>query len=170
MKTEDTKTFRLREIPEIMRAFLEEYSSEECSDDRRLTIEFELEKMDMQFTDFLTGACTFLGECDANEGIWKSEIDRLREKQQSAKAKAERTRNFIKELMLRRGVEKIDTGLYNLSFRKSEAVVVTDEALLARVFIRAKTEVDKVAVKMAIKDGQIVNGAFIVSNKNLQIR
>lgn len=170
MQTQDIKTFRLREIPEVMRRLLEDYNSEECSDDERLKIELQLENLELELSDFLTGACTFLGECQANEEIWKSEIERLKKKQQMAKAKAERTENFIKESMLRRGVDKIDTGLYTLGFRKSEAVIVSNEALLPSKYTRTKIEADKVAIKRAIKEGEHINGAWIETYKNLQIR
>ena len=170
MQTEDQKTFRLREIPEVMRRLLEAYNAEETTDDERLNIEVQLENLELELSVFIDGACTFLGECEANEEIWKTEIERLRKKQQAATMQAERTRNFIGELLQRRGVDKLDTGLYTVGFRKSEAVIVSNEAVLPPEYVRTKIEPDKVALKKALKDGIWIDGVHIQSFKNLQIR
>jgi hypothetical protein len=69
-------------------------------------------------------------------------------------------------------VEKIETPLIKLSFRNSESVEITNESQLDACFIVTKTVTtpDKKAIKDAIKSGQLVCGATISYNKNLQIR
>ena len=85
---------------------------------------------------------------------------------------AERLKNTISDAMNLYEVEKIETPLIKLSFRNSESVEITNESQLDACFIVTKTVSipDKKAIKDAIKNGEIVTGATISYNKNLQIR
>ncbi|HFC3446427.1 TPA: siphovirus Gp157 family protein, partial [Neisseria gonorrhoeae] len=67
---------------------------------------------------------------------------------------------------------KADDGTFKASFRKSEAVVILDEAQIPAEFMReaVKTEPDKIAIKKAIESGRQVAGAKIEERKNLQIK
>ena len=69
-------------------------------------------------------------------------------------------------------VEKIETPLIKLSFRNSESVEITNESQLDACFIVTKTvsSPDKKAIKEAIKQGENVQGAVLVTNQNLQIK
>jgi hypothetical protein len=69
-------------------------------------------------------------------------------------------------------VDKIETPLIKLSFRNSESVEITNEQQLDSRFIVTKTVTtpDKKAIKDAIKNGELVEGATISYNKNLQIK
>jgi hypothetical protein len=74
--------------------------------------------------------------------------------------------------MMVSGIEKIDSPLFKLSLRRSEAVEVeVPEALpvdwqVRKVMITA----DKVAIKKAIKEGYSITGARLVENFSLQIK
>ena len=59
-----------------------------------------------------------------------------------------------------------------ISYRKSDSVDVTNFEELPEEFIKTKIEKtpDKVAIKNAIKDGNKVNGAKLVTNYNIQIK
>jgi hypothetical protein len=69
-------------------------------------------------------------------------------------------------------VEEIKTPLIKLNFRNSESVEITNEEVLADKFLVTKTVTtpDKKAIKEAIKLGEVVEGATISYNKNLQIK
>jgi hypothetical protein len=68
--------------------------------------------------------------------------------------------------------EKIETPFIKINFRNSESVEITNESQLDACFIVTKTVTspDKKAIKDAIKNGEIVTGATISYNKNLQIK
>ena len=72
--------------------------------------------------------------------------------------------------MIEFGLTEIKTPTLKLSFRKSEAVEVVDESLLAQQFFNYKPSIDKTAIKAAIKAGEEVAGARIVNNQNLQLK
>jgi hypothetical protein len=74
--------------------------------------------------------------------------------------------------MLVSGIEKIESPLFKISLRRSEAVEVDVVEALPSSFQNVKTVVtaDKMAIKEAIKKGETVFGARIIENFNLQIK
>ena len=66
----------------------------------------------------------------------------------------------------------MQTEINELSYRKSEAVVLTDEAVIPAEYKKEKLtiSVDKAEIKKALKAGTSVPGAIIEVRKNLQIR
>jgi len=64
------------------------------------------------------------------------------------------------------------TSIAKLSFRRADSVVIQDETKIPEAFMVTKTTVtpDKVAIKKAIKEGQIVPGAELVESKHLQVK
>ena len=78
----------------------------------------------------------------------------------------------VKKAMIVSGIDKIESDLFKLSLRRSEAVEVDMVEALPNAFQNVKNVVtaDKVAIKEAIKRGENVIGARIVENFNLQIK
>ena len=70
------------------------------------------------------------------------------------------------------GVEKIETPTLKLSFRKSESVEIIDEKDVPGNFFETKTvsTVSKTKIKEAIKEGQTIPGAQLITKQNLQIK
>lgn len=101
-----------------------------------------------------------------------AELKRLQQLKKVRTNLAERLKNTISDAMNLYEVEKIETPLIKLSFRNSESVEITNESQLDACFIVTKTVTtpDKKAIKDAIKNGVLVEGATISYNKNLQIR
>ena len=101
-----------------------------------------------------------------------AELKRLQQLKKVRTNLAERLKNTISDAMNLYEVEKIETPLIKLSFRNSESVEITNESQLDPCFIVTKTVTspDKKAIKDAIKNGVLVEGATISYNKNLQIK
>jgi hypothetical protein len=101
-----------------------------------------------------------------------NEIARLNKLKKVRSNLTERLKNTVSSAMQLYDVEKIETPLIKLSFRNSESVEITNEQQLDAKFIVTKTVTspDKKAIKDAIKNGELVEGATISYNKNLQIR
>jgi hypothetical protein len=68
------------------------------------------------------------------------------------------------------GYDKYDLGLHKLSFRNSTAVNITDETHIPAEYIIVETKVDKMKLKEALKNGEEIKGAELVTNKSIQIR
>lgn len=100
------------------------------------------------------------------------EVKRLNALKKVRSNAVERLKANISSAMLLFEVEEIKTPLIKLNFRNSESVEITNEEVLADKFLVTKTTVspDKKAIKDAIKNGEVVEGAVISYNKNLQIK
>ena len=100
------------------------------------------------------------------------EIKRLKAMKDSREKKIELLKESVKKAMLLSGIEKVESQLFKLSVRRSEAVEVDLVEALPNAFLNVKNVVtaDKVAIKEAIKRGENVIGARLVENFNLQIK
>ena len=101
-----------------------------------------------------------------------NEIKRLKAMKESKDRAITRLKDAVKNAMLVSGIEKIESPLFKLATRRSEAVEVDIMEALPGQFLNVKNVVtaDKVAIKDAIKRGENVFGARIVENFNLQIK
>ena len=100
------------------------------------------------------------------------EIKRLKAMKESRDKKIDWLKESVKKAMLVSGIEKVESPLFKLSVRRSEAVEVDVVEALPSAFQNVKNVVtaDKVAIKEAIKRGEFVMGARIIENFNLQIK
>ena len=99
----------------------------------------------------------------------KNEIKRLTELNKSDERKNERLKEALKDSMALTGHERVDTPLFKVSFRKSEAVEV-DDLLLPEAYKVATWKPDKKRLKEDLKNGFEIIGATLVERKNLSIR
>lgn len=99
----------------------------------------------------------------------KNEIKRLTELNRADERKNERMKENLKESMALTGHERVDTTLFKVSFRKSEAVEV-DDLLLPEAYKVATYKPDKKRLKEDLKNGLEIIGASLVERKNLSIR
>jgi len=101
-----------------------------------------------------------------------AEIKRLKAMKESKERAITRLKEAVKNAMLVSNIEKIESPLFKLSIRKSEAVEVDMLEGLPSEFVNIKNVMtpDKLAIKEAIKRGEFVLGARLVDNFNLQIK
>jgi uncharacterized coiled-coil DUF342 family protein len=101
-----------------------------------------------------------------------AEIKRLKAMKETKDRALNRLKEALREAMLVSGIDKIESSLFKLSLRRSEAVEVDVVDALPSEFINIKNVVtaDKVAIKEAIKRGENITGARIIENFNIQIK
>jgi hypothetical protein len=101
-----------------------------------------------------------------------AEIKRLKALKDSRDKKVTWLTESLKNAMLVSGIEKIDSPLFKISLRRSEAVEVeVPEALPVDWQVKKVTiTADKVAIKKAIKEGYSITGARLIENFNLSIK
>ena len=91
------------------------------------------------------------------------------EREKAAKNKAESLKNYLTVIL---DGKKFETSRVAMSFRKSESVEFSGELIdVPHQFLKFKEpELDKTAIKKAIKDGENVPCCQLVSKMNLQIK
>ena len=104
--------------------------------------------------------------------IYDREIKRLSEIKDQMEKREEWLKNNLTNAMLEFGIKEIRGKTLKINFRKSESVNIDDVDIdtLDDRFKRVKVEIDKTAIKQALKSGEQVEGARLAENQNLQIR
>ena len=111
-------------------------------------------------------------ELEGNIDLIDLEIKRLNALKKPLVNSIDRLKNNLSNAMQMFEVTELKTPLLKINFRKSESVEVTDIDLLDADFVKTTITkaADKVAIKEAIKQGENVQGAVLVTNQNLQIK
>ena len=108
----------------------------------------------------------------------QSEIDALRAESNRLSEKAERESNallrleqYIMSMLARSGEKKITAGTFTVGTRVSSSVWVSPEFNNPE-FMRTNTTTapDKVALKQALQEGRVIDGAYLVNKENLNIK
>lgn len=107
-------------------------------------------------------------EADAER--FKAEKDTFAKKQKEAESRAERFKERVKEAMMLTNQQKVDTGLFKLSLRKTESVTISDPSNLPDEFLKVKVKPNKAKIKKAIKNGQVVLGAELTEGRSVIVK
>lgn len=133
-----------------------------------------LEAVIGQFEVKAQSVIAYIKNQEITEKMLEEHIGRMTGKLKAAKARNQSLKDYLARNMQAAGITEIkaDDGTFKASFRKSEAVVILDEAQIPAEFMReaVKTEPDKTAIRKAIESGRQVAGAKIEGRKNLQIK
>lgn len=135
-----------------------------------LETELAITKQDLQNKGVCYGF--IVKELEGNIDLIDLEIKRLNALKKPLVNSIDRLKNNLSQAMQMFDVTELKTPLLKINFRKSESVEVTDIDLLDADFVKTTITkaADKVAIKEAIKQGENVQGAILVTNQNLQIK
>lgn len=98
----------------------------------------------------------------------KAEKDSFAKRQKTAENKVEQLKKYLGKVL---NGEKFTSVNAKISFRKSESVEVDDWTKLEKEYLKYKEpEVDKTAVKKALKNGCELQGVHLVKKQNIQIK
>lgn len=109
----------------------------------------------------------------------KAEEDKLKARRKAKLNRAERLTNYLAECLTNGGISKLETARNAISFRKTPPSVVFDDENKfiewARVHADGllnygKPKVDRVAVKVALENGAVIEGVRIESSQNIAIK
>ena len=109
---------------------------------------------------------------EADSQAIDNEIKRLKAMKEAKDNAIDRMKEAVRNAMLASGIDKIESSLFKLSLRRSESVEVVniDQLPESLVTVKKTVSADKVKIKEAIKAGEVVSGAVIIENYNLQIK
>ena len=125
-----------------------------------------------QLQDKGTNYAFVIKKLDAECDIIDAEIKRLSELKKVRQNACERLKANINHAMQIFEVDKIESPLIKLSFRKSQSVNVADVNSLPSEYktIKVTEQADKMKIKQALLNGEKIEGCEIVNNNNLQIK
>ena len=109
---------------------------------------------------------------EADSNAIEAEIKRLKAMKDANDRVIDRMKLAVKDAMMTSGIDKIESSLFKLSLRRSEAVEVIsiDQLPESLIVVKKTVSADKVKIKEQIKNGIPVEGAVIVENFNLSIK
>jgi hypothetical protein len=157
--------YEITQEAQYLAALLE---TEELTPELEQALIINQDQLQAKAVNYAKVIANYQAESDAIE----QEIKRLKAMKESRDKKVEWLKESVKNAMLVSGIEKVESPLFKISVRRSEAVEVDVVEALPNAFQNVKNVVtaDKVAIKEAIKRGENVLGARLVENFNLQIK
>ena len=159
------KLYQITQEAQYLAALLE---TEELTPELEAELLINQEQLQSKGINYAKVIANYQSESDAID----AEIKRLKAMKESRDKKVTWLTESLKKAMLVSGIEKIDSPLFKISLRRSEAVEVEiPEALPVDWQVKKITiTADKVAIKKAIKEGYSITGARLVENFNLSIK
>lgn len=157
----------------------EDGNEREFSDEDRAALMQLAEEHALEFARKAEGYGKALNEIDCETATIEARIDFLENELKRLKARKKTRDNnvsFLKSLMVRAmkltDTLKIKTPLFNFSVRKSESIDASraDASSLPKAFVRCKYEIDKTAIKDAVKSGSVIvteDGTFVYNGEVL---
>jgi hypothetical protein len=157
--------YQLTQEAQYLAALLE---TEELTPELEAELLINQEQLQSKGINYAKVIANYQSESDAID----AEIKRLKAMKESRDKKVAWLTESLKKAMLVSGIEKIESPLFKVSLRRSEAVEVEiPEALPVDWQVKKVTiTADKVAIKKAIKEGYSITGARLVENFNLLIK
>lgn len=124
----------------------------------------------MTFEDKLDNSQRYILTLNGEADILAKEIKRLQAKKTALENKADRLSEMMKNAILSSGENKLKTSLYSFNIKKTESVEVRDLDVVPRAYLRLKKEADKVAIKKALKNGDVIEGVYLSEKLSLGVK
>jgi hypothetical protein len=143
-------------------------SGGECSPELELQLTINQEQLEQK----ARGYGFVVKQMESDVSIIDAEIKRLGELKKARLKTIERLETTVSNAMQLYQINKLETPTLKISFRKSESVEIDDESAISFAYLKEKITytIDKTAIKEAIKKGEVVAGARLQINQNIQIK
>ncbi len=131
-----------------------------------------IESLKIELENKSNNIIRYIQSTEAQTEIITNEIKRLQELKKIREKTIENLKKYIVVCMESLDKKKIEMDLGTLSLRKSESVEITNANIIPQLFKTTVIEekIDKTAIKNAIKSGVQIEGAYIATKQNLQIK
>ena len=128
-----------------------------------------LDAIQMERNSKIENVACWIKNLTADALAYKAEKDAFAEREKKALKKAEKLKAWLAGAL---GGQKFSTWRCAVSFRKSEAVEITEESSIPKEMLTEKITYspNKTAIKEAIKAGQEIPGAQLVERMNPTIK
>lgn len=128
----------------------------------------KFEELSLERDAKIENICLWIKNLKAEAEALKAEKDSFAARQKAAENRMESLKRYILNYL--EGT-KFESAKVKVSYRKSESVEVLDVYKVPEEYLKYKEpEVDKAALKTALKTGVQIEGVQIVVNQNIQIK
>lgn len=128
----------------------------------------KLAELQMERDEKIQNIALWIKNLEADAEAYKKEKDSFAEKQKAAENKAKKLKEYLSTFL---DGQAFKSARVNISFRSSEAVNITDISKIPEQFLKyAEPTADKTEIKKMLKTGFAIDGAELVSNRNIQIK
>lgn len=119
----------------------------------------------------LESYCQIIRQYEADAALYLAEADRVNKKARQAENNAKRMKGALLAYMQSVGKDKDKAGTFSVSISSFQAVNVYNEAdVPEQYFVPQEPKISKTLIRDAIKAGEEVPGAEMVTNLGVRIR
>ena len=130
-----------------------------------------LDEVQVELTEKADHIVRYIRNLTSEAEALKAEEAALYKKRKSAENKAERLKAYLAAQMTLCGLRELKAGLFKLKFQPTApAISIVDKSAVPKKFHRVKIEIDKLAIRDALKNGEDVPGIEIQRGETLVIR
>ena len=128
----------------------------------------KFEELSMARDAKVENICLWIKNLKAEVEALKAEKDSFAQRQKSAENKMESLKRYLSSYL--EGTV-FESAKVKVSYRKSESIEISEGAVIPEEYLKFKEpDVDKMALKSALKSGLSLEGVQIVINQNIQIK
>lgn len=158
----------LYEIAGMYRTIIE---MEPETDDEFGAMMTALDELQGELTEKADNIVRYIRNLTAEAEALKAEEAALYKKRKAVENKAERLKAYLAAQMTLCGLKELKAGLFKLRFQPTQpAISIVDESVVPEKFHRVKVEIDKLAIRDALKAGEEVPGIEVQRGETLVIR
>ena len=165
---------KLYEIANEYLALVEAIENEELPED---AIADTLEAITAEIEDKADNIACLMKTLNAEALAIREEEKKLAKRRQAKERVAERCKEYLSYMLQKVGIGSMETTRNKITFRKSEAVEVDEEAFINWAMTNrddlltySAPTANKTEIKKALKDGVEIVGAVLRVNQNIQIK
>lgn len=162
------KLYELRTEYEEAIANIENYINE----DGEISAEYTelLNGIEDNIKDKAESVAEFIKRLLADKEQYKAEIKRLQALEKKTDKQIEFYKQYLTSALQTANIDKVEGIKATISFRQSERVEISEEAVIPKKYQVVSFTPDKTAIKNAILQGKKIKGVEIVKVNNIQIK
>ena len=127
-----------------------------------------LDQLELDKSVKIENICLKIKNLRAEEKAYKEEKNSFAKREKAAKTQADNLFNYLQNML---AGENFKSSRVSVTYRSSKSVECDDISKVPVHYLRQKDpDIDKVAIKKAIEDGNEVAGCRLVVNQNMQIK
>ena len=151
-----------------LNAMLENFELEIDEDTGEILNADALDALELERDAKIENIALWIKNLNSDAEAYKKEKDNFYSKEKASKNKADRLKAYLESML--QG-EKFKSAKVTISYRKSESLQIEPGAEIADIYLKPQEpQVDKIALKEAIKGGAYMDGVTLVIKNNMQIR